>query len=83
MELTNKSNDNRHIGVNKGETLLGDCMTGDFYCVTILKPHFSAGFSLEAGNRRTPAATFDISAAYFADVCHSGLWRTLKGYFFI
>ena len=25
----------------------------------------SSGFSLEAGNRRTPAATFDISAAYF------------------
>ena len=24
-----------------------------------------AGFSLEAGNRRTPAATFDISTAYF------------------
>ena len=24
-----------------------------------------AGFSLEAGNRRTPAATFDISATYF------------------
>ena len=24
-----------------------------------------SGFSLEAGNRRTPAATFDISAAYF------------------
>ena len=24
-----------------------------------------AGFSLEAGNRRTPAATFGISAAYF------------------
>ena len=24
-----------------------------------------AGFSLEAGNWRTPAATFDISAAYF------------------
>ena len=23
------------------------------------------GFSLEAGNRQTPAATFDISAAYF------------------
>ena len=23
------------------------------------------GFSLEAGNRRTPAATFGISAAYF------------------
>ena len=25
----NLSNDNRHIGVNKGETLFGDCVTGD------------------------------------------------------
>ena len=39
QRITNKSNDNRHIGVNKGETLLGDCMTGDFYCVTILRSH--------------------------------------------
>ena len=27
----NLSNDNRHIGINKGETPLGDCVTGDFY----------------------------------------------------
>ena len=30
-----------NIGVNNGEILLDDCVTGDLYRVTILRPHFS------------------------------------------
>ena len=33
------------IGVNKGETLLINCVTGDFYWVTILRPRFSGTMS--------------------------------------
>ena len=43
----------------------------------------SSGFSLEAGNRRTPAATFGISAAYFCWLLLTFAIRTLKVYFFI
>ena len=52
-----KQENGKSVVHNKPEYADVQCYDGNFTDFT--------GFSLEAGNRRTPAATFGISAAYF------------------
>ena len=74
--LSKTISDRLRLEVNNRNTLAVCTLSGEYSvkvgqanvqvkAVDNLEDHTLTGFSLEAGNRRTPAATFDVRAAYF------------------